>query len=75
MEKRTPTPTTAGPDSWFTGAVLMDAIRGLRDGSRVVMNHVHFAPGTRTHWHCALWARRSTGPTGWASSPRAPVRS
>ena len=51
MEKLTTTPTTPGPDSSFTGAVLIDAIRGPREGSRVVMNHVHFAPGARTHWH------------------------
>lgn len=51
MEKLARTPTATGPDSWFTGQVLMDAIRGPRGESRVAMNHVHFAPGARTHWH------------------------
>lgn len=51
MEKLTRTPTTTGPDSSFTGSVLIDGIRGPRDGSRAAMNHVHFAPGARTHWH------------------------
>src|SRR5699024_4325858 len=46
-------PTTTGPDTSFTGAVLIDGIRGPRDGSRAAINHVHFAPGARTHshWH------------------------
>lgn len=51
MEKLSLSTTTTGKEAWFTGAVLMDAIRGPRDGSQVAMNHVHFAPGARTHWH------------------------
>ncbi|WP_422115447.1 (R)-mandelonitrile lyase [Brachybacterium sp. UNK5269] len=50
MEKLVRTPTSAGPDA-FTGEVLVDAIRGPRDGSRVAMAHVHFAPSARTRWH------------------------
>lgn len=51
MEKLPRTPTATGPDSSFTGRVLMDAIRGPRGESRAAMNHVHFSPGARTHWH------------------------
>src|SRR5699024_12598726 len=51
MEKLTRTPTPTGPATSFTGAVLIDGIRGPRAGSRAAMNHVHFAPGAPTHWH------------------------
>ena len=51
MEKLPLTPTATGPDTSFTGHVLMESIRGPRGGSRAAMNHVLFAPGARTHWH------------------------
>ena len=51
MEKLPLTHTATGPDTSFTGHVLMESIRGPRGGSRAAMNHVLFAPGARTHWH------------------------
>ena len=51
MEKLPLAPTATGPDTAFTGHVLMESIRGPRGESRAAMNHVHFAPGARTHWH------------------------
>ena len=51
MEKFDRKPTAAGPESAFTGEVLMDALRGPIGDSRTAMSHVHFAPGARTHWH------------------------
>lgn len=51
MEKLDLAPTATGPSTSFTGEVLLDAIRGPRGPSRAAMNHVHFAPGSRTHWH------------------------
>lgn len=51
MEKLPVPETVPAPPAWFTGGVLMDPLRGPRDGSRVAMSHVHFAPGARTHWH------------------------
>ena len=51
MEKLPLTPTATGPDTAFTGHVLMESIRGPRGESSAAMNHVHFAPGARTHWH------------------------
>lgn len=51
MEKLDRAPTATGPETSFTGEVLMDAIRSPRGESRAAMNHVHFTPGSRTHWH------------------------
>lgn len=51
MEKLDRKPTSAGPATAFTGAVLMEAVRGPIDESRAAISHVHFAPGARTHWH------------------------
>lgn len=49
---RLPAPTTAlGPETTFTGTVLVDMLRGAMDGSRLAMAHVRFTPGARTHWH------------------------
>ena len=42
-------PTKRGPDSYFTGAVLQDAI--LEEPDRVRALSVSFAPGARTAWH------------------------
>src|SRR5699024_1312109 len=52
MEKLARTPTTTGPDASFTGPVLIDGIRGPRDGWRAARDLLHFAPGARTHWRC-----------------------
>ncbi|WP_114853682.1 cupin domain-containing protein [Brachybacterium sp. YJGR34] len=51
MEKLPRIDTTAGPDAAFTGDVQLEVVRPPRDGSRATMNHVHFRPGARTHWH------------------------
>ena len=64
MEKLDRTATTTGPASWFTGEVLLDAVRGPREGSRLAMNHVHFAPGARTHWHWHPVGQTLYGTTG-----------
>lgn len=51
MEKLPVPETRTAPADAFTGTVLMESLRGPRDGSRLAMAHVHFAPGARTHWH------------------------
>ncbi|MFO1116215.1 MAG: cupin domain-containing protein [Beijerinckiaceae bacterium] len=42
-------PTKRGPESYFAGAVLQDAI--LEEPDRVRALSVSFAPGARTAWH------------------------
>lgn len=43
--------TSPGPAEWFTGAVLIDAIRSPDEQSAVGCAHVRFSPGARTAWH------------------------
>jgi len=43
--------TAVGPAEWFTGTVLVDAVARPEDGTRLSVSSVHFAPGSRTHWH------------------------
>lgn len=64
MEKLDRTDTTTGPDSSFTGEVLIETIRGPREGSQMAMNHVHFTPGARTHWHWHPAGQTLYGTTG-----------
>ena len=45
------TGTVAGPAEWFTGTVLVDAIRSPDDQSAIGCAHVRFTPGARTFWH------------------------
>lgn len=51
MEKLPRSSTSTAPETWFTGRVLMEPLRGPIGESRAAMSHVHFAPGARTHWH------------------------
>jgi len=51
MDKPTPPPTAKGPEQTFTGDVWIDSIRDGSDESRLVVAHVRFTPGARTHWH------------------------
>jgi quercetin dioxygenase-like cupin family protein len=44
-------PTTPGPEDWFTGAVLIDAVAAPSGGARLSVSSVHFTPGARTAWH------------------------
>jgi quercetin dioxygenase-like cupin family protein len=43
--------TMQGPADWFTGTVLIDAIRNPDEQSAIGCAHVRFAPGARTAWH------------------------
>ncbi|NYV73267.1 cupin domain-containing protein [Streptomyces sp. UH6] len=43
--------SAVGPESCFTGAVLIDGVRGPDGQSAVGCAHVRFAPGARTAWH------------------------
>lgn len=51
MEMRPKKATAKGPADRFTGDVWMDAIAQGEEPSRVRVNLVRFAPGTRTAWH------------------------
>jgi len=44
-------PTTPGPEEWFTGTVLIDAVAAPAGGARLSVSSVHFTPGARTAWH------------------------
>jgi quercetin dioxygenase-like cupin family protein len=44
--------STKGPETMFTGDVYFDAIIKGEEPSRVRVNSVHFAPCSRTAWHC-----------------------
>ncbi|MDQ1722946.1 MAG: hypothetical protein QOI26_2680 [Pseudonocardiales bacterium] len=44
-------PTTKGPAKMFTGDVWFDVIVAGEAPSRVRVNTVRFAPGSRTAWH------------------------
>ena len=43
--------TVSGPESWFTGDVLIDFVRNPDENSAVGCSHVRFTPGARTAWH------------------------
>jgi quercetin dioxygenase-like cupin family protein len=43
--------TNRGPETWFTGTVLIDPIRDPDDQSAIGCAHVRFTPGARTAWH------------------------
>jgi quercetin dioxygenase-like cupin family protein len=43
--------TGRGPADWFTGDVLIDAVRSPDDQSAIGCGHVRFSPGARTAWH------------------------
>jgi len=58
--------TAAGPASWFTGAVLIDAVAVPSAESRLSANSVHFTPGARTAWHThpngqTIWVTEGAG--------------
>ena len=58
--------TAAGPSEWFTGAVYIDAIAALSNGSRISASSVHFTPGARTAWHThphgqTIWVSEGVG--------------
>jgi quercetin dioxygenase-like cupin family protein len=44
-------PTAKNPPEWFTGDVWLDPIAHPRDGQRMFVAKVRFAPGARTAWH------------------------
>lgn len=44
-------PTTKGPAQWFTGDVWFDVVAAPPAPSRLRVNVVRFAPGSRTCWH------------------------
>jgi len=44
-------PTKTGPESSFTGQVLMDPVIDAPEPARLMAVRVSFAPGARTHWH------------------------
>ena len=43
--------TSYGPDTQFTGTVLVDSIRTPDDQTAIGCAHVRFTPGARTAWH------------------------
>ncbi len=45
------TPSTIGPEGWFTGAVRIDPLFAAEAPGRAVGAHVTFEPGARTAWH------------------------
>ena len=51
MELLPNSPTTAGPADLFTGTVHFDVIAAGAAPSRLRVNLVRFAPGSRTAWH------------------------
>jgi quercetin dioxygenase-like cupin family protein len=58
--------TSAGRSDWFTGAVYIDTVAALSDGSRISAASVHFTPGARTAWHAhphgqTIWVTEGVG--------------
>ncbi|MEN2741598.1 cupin domain-containing protein [Microbacterium sp. X-17] len=51
MELLPDSPTTRGPADLFTGTVHFDVIAAGAAPSRLRVNLVRFAPGSRTAWH------------------------
>jgi len=45
------TPSTAGPEAYFTGTVRIDRLFAAEEPGRVAGAHVTFEPGARTAWH------------------------
>lgn len=45
------TPSTQGPEDWFTGSVRLDPLFQAEAPGRVAGAHVTFEPGARTAWH------------------------
>jgi quercetin dioxygenase-like cupin family protein len=45
------TPSSLGPDSYFTGRVRIDPIVNAEAPARLRAACVAFEPGARTHWH------------------------
>jgi quercetin dioxygenase-like cupin family protein len=43
--------TQRGPESWFTGVVLLDPIIEAEAPARMRVTRVTFEPGARTAWH------------------------
>ena len=43
--------TVHGPESWFTGDVLIDFVRNPDENTAIGCAHVRFTPGARTAWH------------------------
>jgi quercetin dioxygenase-like cupin family protein len=43
--------TSRGPEEWFSGHVLIDAVAAPSGPSRLAAASVHFTPGARTAWH------------------------
>ena len=51
MEIKPKQPSTKGPAEMFTGDVWFDGIANGAEPSRIRVNLVRFAPGSRTAWH------------------------
>jgi quercetin dioxygenase-like cupin family protein len=51
MEVQPKAPSTRGPAEMFTGEVWFDVIAKGTEPSRMRVNTVRFAPGSRTAWH------------------------
>jgi quercetin dioxygenase-like cupin family protein len=45
------TPSSPGPESWFTGTVRLDPLFQSEEPGRTAGAHVTFEPGARTAWH------------------------
>jgi len=45
------TPSTKGPEDWFTGRVRIDPLFAAEAPGRAVGVNVTFEPGARTAWH------------------------
>ena len=55
-----------GPDDWFTGDVLIDAITAPAADWLIGAASVHFTPGARTAWHThphgqTIWVTEGVG--------------
>ena len=58
--------TGCGPSDWFTGAVYIDRVAPVGNGSRISASSVHFTPGARTAWHThphgqTIWVTEGVG--------------
>ena len=69
------TPSTIGPEGWFTGAVRIDPLMNSFDAGRVQGASVTFEPGARTAWHTHPLGQLLivTAGLGWAQREGGPI--
>jgi quercetin dioxygenase-like cupin family protein len=69
------TPSTKGPDDWFTGTVRIDPLFQVHEPARAAGNCVTFEPGARTAWHTHPLGQTLivTAGSGWAQREGGPV--